>query len=518
MAAPAQPDEPGGVRLALNWLHTWFGLLSCLLLLVIFWTGTLAVFDWEIDRWMKPATRFTAPTEMSIDAFRPVAEASAPGAEFWQVQFATDRAPAEFYAQLNDGTHFYRTIGPDGLTLLPDQGTYGGTQFFYPYHFTLNIGFANIGLILCAFAGIMMMVLCVSGVIIHRRIFADFFTFRKSKKSQRSVLDLHNLTGVLALPFHFVISLSGVALFSAMYLPTAQEAVFASDPTAFDQDYFSRPATGEAGQNSASLDVMAEEAARRWDGVRPGHLRIYYPGDANSYVEARWPLHGSLAARYHSIWFDAATGDVLAAPQPSAASAGYAVLWGLHVVQFDHLTIRWLYFLSGLAGCVLIATGLLFWSQSRRKRHAKTGKKGAEIVAVIAIGGTTGLILATLAFLISNRLLPLDMEGRATLETWCFHAGWLAAFAHAGVRRGAAWREQWIAIAIGGVVAVALNAVTTGDAIPVAIARGQWGVAGIDIMLLLGSFLAIAAAWRMRNSQVRTREGHEKQFLPAEKS
>ena len=45
MAAPAQPDEPGGVRLALNWLHTWLGLLSCLLLLVIFWTGTLAVFD-----------------------------------------------------------------------------------------------------------------------------------------------------------------------------------------------------------------------------------------------------------------------------------------------------------------------------------------------------------------------------------------------------------------------------------------------------------------------------------------
>ena len=26
MSAPAYPDDPGGLRLALNWFHTWFGL------------------------------------------------------------------------------------------------------------------------------------------------------------------------------------------------------------------------------------------------------------------------------------------------------------------------------------------------------------------------------------------------------------------------------------------------------------------------------------------------------------
>ncbi len=25
MSAPAHPDDPGGLRLALNWFHIWFG-------------------------------------------------------------------------------------------------------------------------------------------------------------------------------------------------------------------------------------------------------------------------------------------------------------------------------------------------------------------------------------------------------------------------------------------------------------------------------------------------------------
>ena len=43
---------------------------------------------------------------------------------------------------------------------------------------------------------------------------------------------------------------------------------------------------------------------------------------------------------------------------------------GLHFIQFRHWTLRWLYFLLGFAGCVLIVTGYLFWLEARRKKHA----------------------------------------------------------------------------------------------------------------------------------------------------
>ena len=50
---------------------------------------------------------------------------------------------------------------------------------------------------LVGLAGMAMLALCVSGVIIHRKIFVDFFTFRSGSKPRRLILDLHNVTGVL---------------------------------------------------------------------------------------------------------------------------------------------------------------------------------------------------------------------------------------------------------------------------------------------------------------------------------
>ena len=44
---------------SMAWLHTWGGLLAGWLLFAVFLTGTLAVFDQEIDHWMHPEVRDT---------------------------------------------------------------------------------------------------------------------------------------------------------------------------------------------------------------------------------------------------------------------------------------------------------------------------------------------------------------------------------------------------------------------------------------------------------------------------
>ena len=40
-------------RASMNLLHTWTGVVLGGVLFAIFWTGTLCVFDREIDRWMR---------------------------------------------------------------------------------------------------------------------------------------------------------------------------------------------------------------------------------------------------------------------------------------------------------------------------------------------------------------------------------------------------------------------------------------------------------------------------------
>ena len=62
-------------------------------------------------------------------------------------------------------------------------GTLGCTRFIFPFHYMLHIRIQNIGYWLVGLAGMAMMALCVSGVIIHRKIFTDFFTFRPAKEA-----------------------------------------------------------------------------------------------------------------------------------------------------------------------------------------------------------------------------------------------------------------------------------------------------------------------------------------------
>ena len=206
-------------RASMNWLHTWTGVVLAGLLFAIFWMGTLSVFDREIDRWMMPATRLALPEKpVPLDTLQPlIQEAAASRATFWSVLLPTDRMPLFRVAWRTSSGPVVRYLDPATGAPLPDPGTLAGTQFLYPFHYNLHIRFAQLGSWLVGFAGMAMVVLCVSGVIVHRKIFADFFSFRIAKKLRRSILDLHNVAGVLGLPFHIAITLSGLIIFYSVY-------------------------------------------------------------------------------------------------------------------------------------------------------------------------------------------------------------------------------------------------------------------------------------------------------------
>jgi uncharacterized iron-regulated membrane protein len=491
------------------WLHSWAGVVLGSLLFVIFWMGTLSVFDREIDRWMMPATRLAPGTQgISLDRIAHLAESAVPAkARQWRVDLPTDRVPVlRFTHRDSAGNDFTRQLDPASHAFIPDQGTKAGSGFIFPFHYGLHLKWNDLGKWLVGLAGMAMLVLLVSGVLIHKKIFAQFFTFRPAKRLQRSSLDLHNLTGVIALPFHFMMTLSGLIIFVAFYFPQAQlgaygggkEAKAAYSNEAYGR--FARPKAGTPGL-PASLDAMAASAEREWAGGRPYFVRVWHPGDANSYVELRRSYARDITMNLDQIYFDAASGEVLHRFVAAPVMSVQRFISGLHFIQFEHWTLRWLYFLAGLSGCVLIATGFLFWLEARRARHAKHGLAGVRVVEGLTIGSVTGVMIATLAFFAANRLLPLETsfagKGRAELEMWTFYLVWVACLAHAWWRPGAAWREQAWTICALALACVLLNAITTGDHPMRAVSSGMWAVAGMDAMLLVLALLAALVGRRL---------------------
>jgi len=537
-------------RQAMTWLHTWLGLVLGFVLMVAFFFGALSVFDREIDRWAIPETRFDSqPMPRFDNVLQPVYAqlkphpddmvatqqrviGSLPSPETMPMSslyaYTTHRDPVlaiggEFDVpnKLKDDTdehahvHGWATIDPRSGQFLPDDKLKIGSGWFYPMHYHLNWSWLNLGSWLVGLAGFSMLVALVSGVIMHRKIFREFFTFRPWKRTQRSALDLHNLTGVVALPFHFFFALTGLVIFaSSVYFPVSHTLL---KPLHEQHEVLEARRTGLPHEPAgiaaplASVDAMVAEAKRRWAARNmPGEvglLMIEHLGDSNGYVSLYRAGSDQVALVGQAIHFKASTGEVLREePAPSAVGGINEFLTGLHLQHFEHWLLRWLYVLGGLLGCVCIATGFIFFVEKRKRKHAQSSSQGSRVVDALAVTTVTGMVIATIGMLVLNRLLPAHLVGKGDWEQLAFWGLWVLAMLHAFVRSAPvaqaklnpAWREQCWGIAALALAAVVLNWLSTGDHLfKTMVNEPYWAVAGVDLSLLVSAGIAVWAARKL---------------------
>lgn len=535
-------------RLSMAWLHTWFGLVLGFVLMAVFFFGALSVFDREIDRWAVPESRFEPQPMPSFDnLLRPIFEkmqptktdieqfssrANGPMPEHFDTPvrwgaYTTHRDPVlNIFAGYevpnaihhDDAIFTSSTIDPRDGRIFPDDSLKIGSQFFYPLHYSLNFHWMDLGYWIVGFSSLIMLVALVSGVVMHRKFFRELFTFRPNKATQRSALDLHNLTGVVALPFHFFFAFTGLVIFAGIYFPVShtqleqlhdQHEIHEAQVTGLPHDRAGIAAP------IASVDAMVAEAQRRWAerGMAGdvGFLALSHVGDENGYVSIYRAGTDRVALTGEGIHFKASTGEVLREDPPRTVVANVnEFLTGLHLQHFRHWLLRWLYVLGGLAGCVCIATGFIFFVEKRKRQYVKQGSQNARVVDALAVTTVTGMVLAAVGMLIGNRLLPGTLPAgwppRGNLEEYIFWGVWVLAMAHAfwrsapvaQARMNPAWVDQCFALAFLAPVAVVLNWITTGDHLGNTISAGYWPVAGLDLALLVVAGLAFIAGRHLR--------------------
>lgn len=539
-------------RLSMTWLHTWFGLVLGYVLMACFFFGALSVFDREIDRWAIPETRYAPqpmpsfdtmllpifrgiePSPQSYDSAQKEVVGTLPPREKMVANdfgaYTTHRDPVlSMFASFDvpnkpksatvDHVHVFgnATIDPRSGAKIADNKLKIGSRFFYPLHYSLHLRWMSLGYWIVGLAALMMLAALVSGVIMHRKIFREFFTFRPKKQTQRSALDLHNLTGVVALPFHFFFAFTGLVIFAGIYLPVTG-VMFKEQHEAHEK--LEEAETGlphdPAGIAAplASVDAMVAEARRRWaarDAAgEVGFLSVTHAGDANGYVSVYRAGTDRVTLTGEGIHFKASSGEVLREdPPPSVVGGIDDWLTGLHLQHFRHWLLRWFYVVGGLAGCICIATGFIFFVEKRKRQHARQGRGGIRWVDAMATTTVTGMLIATVTMLIGNRLLPETLPLRGDWEERIFWVAWLLALLHAAwrsspVRRARispAWREQCWALAALCVAAPLLNWITTGDHLFKTLSEAYWPVAGLDLVLLASAGVSVYAARRLRRAE-----------------
>ncbi|MEO0462879.1 MAG: PepSY-associated TM helix domain-containing protein [Pseudomonadota bacterium] len=525
-------------RASMNWLHTWAGVAVSCFLFMIFWMGSLAVFDREIDQWMKPQTRVVSSEQPF--AFNPIVESllkgEAKGTSRLFISVPKEREPNIEAGYLDTNGEFQRVLlHPQTGQVIEATDSYAGTGFFYPFHYSLHIRYENIGYWIVGFSAMSMLVLMVSGIFIHRKIVQDFFTFRPKKAARRSTLDLHNLSSLVALPLHVLFPLTGLMIFFSIYLPWSSEVVFDGDTLAKRAEVFGQAQIEPSGSPFAGevdVDRLVADVEERWAQREPGanskadFVDLRLANDANAYLIVREVFPSRAVSMNKNITtVSAISGKVKADVAAGAAKSTYAWLAGAHFIQFDSWALRWLYFAGGLLGSTMIATGLMFWIQARIRKGA-IEPRSVRVVRGLAIGSITGIILASGVYLVANRLIPVRLDAigmaRADFEVLFFYLVWIATFIHAALLGKSAWRDQCLVIAFVAIAAAVLNWITTPDHPIAAISKGLTQVWSMDLVLLAGAAAALFATARLRKTRDLEAQQHvqrdsiQSEAMPAE--
>ncbi len=527
-----------GSRQSMSWLHTWASLILGWLLYAIFVTGTLSFFQNEITVWMKPELHQSVPQATQVQQTQVALnylQKNHPDAAAWNIQLPNSRQNTTLITVRKQGEDPRARRGGTRITIdsatgqiLEARETRGG-NFLYRFHFELYGMPRTWSRWIVGIATLLMFVAIISGVITHKKIFKDFFTFR-SGKGQRSWLDAHNATAVLALPFHIMITFSGLLLLLFTIMPWGVERVYEGrgeflqdqNRALVQENKESKPSDAASNRNQPANAERAQGAERgekrrgrdkkeaqpaeltnvapilayaqqEWKNNPIGTISIIAPNTNQAKIELR-ALHGeSVTYRnvYASLQFDGVTGknitdDSSSLKNPNIPMGIYNIFTTLHEARGVDIAIRWLLFLSGIVGTVMVATGLILWCVKRAPQQQKQGYKsfGYRLVEVTNIAAIIGLPIACAAYFYANRFIPADMDMRLNWEIRTFFVVWLLTLIYPIFRSS---RQAWLELLALATVLFALlpilNFMTGGQALWNSIAYGQWVIASFDLAM-----------------------------------
>lgn len=485
------------VRQSMAWLHSWIGLLLGWLLLAIFITGSVTYYRHVISTWMQPQfASMQIHQDTAVHTAFDYLQKNAADAKSWYIGVANADSPVnQIYWQKADDSYESKTLDANTGKELSLSATQGG-NFFYTFHYQLYGMPYFIGRLIVTLAALVMFITLISGIITHKKIFTDFFTLR-AFKGQRSYLDFHNVSAVLALPFFLTVTFTGLAIFFYIIFPAGMKQLYPNHPFQYFEEIrtISTP-SNEATANKAQMlpiDYFLKQSQQRWGGSEIDNVIVEQPNTQLAQLTITELKDQSITRNQAQLSFNAQDGHLMTDTRNHSAIATLnAGVYGLHMANFAQPILRLAFFFSGILGCAMIASGLLLWSLKRQIQN-KTQRFhfGHYLVNRLNIAVILGLPIAMLSYLYANRLVQIQADG-PNYEIYSFFIVWLMSFVFALITpQHYLWKSQlkvFIGLALG-LPFLNLYYLITHDYIQSF--QQYWAFLRVDLMILLFAILAI---------------------------
>ncbi|MDI2113564.1 PepSY domain-containing protein [Commensalibacter nepenthis] len=389
--------------------HQWFGLIGGWFLFVLFVSGTISIYDQEITQWMQPELGLYAPASSVSGKALDLAY------DRWEqhknirknlIALPSTRDPFIRVLHAQDNLLQGDVIHPQQGNLVPIRAT-GGGYFIDSFHNNLFIGRFLGGAILLI-VGVTFIFVIISGVIIYLpKIVKNAFLIYPKPKTARFKSDFHTISGFFFLPFLLVIAISGVLFLAPRYLPNNQPP----------QNSFPVKQHKEMSQQQTRPDLLPLlNKAQLYFNAMPSV--IFFNKKEIKFIDGD---EKQIARLKNYIAFDKKTQQISSiSTKPTALTLLNKTLLGIHTVRASGRFFRMIFAIMGIGSSVLIAYGLLFYSNRKRNillsTHSISQRLFYKITEGINIGIIMGTLIAMITFLWSNRLLPAELPTRMNWE------------------------------------------------------------------------------------------------------
>lgn len=422
-------------------LHTWAGLIAGMVLFVAFYAGVITLFRGEVTQWQQPELRqqsTVSPADYQTWMDRFLALHPQARDEFWMILPGESGQPLRFM-WLEAGKHGRQSVTQSDLGAEPDKKQQNGklAHLINEIHFSLAI--PGVGRTFLGVISLLYGLALITGIVIHLpRLTKDFWLLRNKQGERRHWLDLHNLVGVISLPFHLIFAWTGAIWgLSALLYGLFNSVIFDQQLyTATGQTFMPMSSVQRSGVMQAPLpaDVLLQKLPDTAE-FTPKWLHYKYYGDSAAQVEIVAHQDKQLS-QSKLVVLNAINGQLLQDQTGDNESLNHGMMMGLyslHFGDFGGIAIRLLYAVLGIGGCFLFYSGNQLWINAQLKnRQLKIQRQGVA-TAKLTNGFTLGCC-AAISFLFVFSAVMADHPEIASLQTKAFFTAWGAAMMFSVVR------------------------------------------------------------------------------------
>jgi len=386
-------------------LHTISGIVITVILYIFFFAGSFAFFKNEINSWQTntPKKKYEATTlnyTILLDSLeqnyglygRDISLRFSEKTRKVGVSISTSKDSLNSKAQERS----FGSFDPETLQTQDYNQGYGLGEFLYRLHFFAQVNSLGtvfgwpIGYAIAGFVSFFFLFALITGLLLHwNKIVSNFYVFRPWEKLKTVWTDLHTALGVISFPFQLVFAITGSYFLLNYYLVSNSVTLlkYQNDSEQFSEAMYPSRAEGKTMEFSAlplaqplAVQSYIDQTLSRWPDFIITSIQLKAYGDQSMSVVIGGKAPG--AVNFNSkgsliYYVDSKEVEELYNPyeNPGYNYTFSNLMYELHFGSFGGYATRIVYFLVGIAGCVVIISGVLIWLVARDKKAIPERKR-----------------------------------------------------------------------------------------------------------------------------------------------